>query len=36
MVNELHKLGYQRLRIVPRMSPSEMHWRYSVTYIGNT
>jgi hypothetical protein len=36
MVNELHKLGYQLLRIVPRISPSGMHCRCSVTYIGNT
>ena len=35
MVHELHKLGYQRLRIVPGMSPSGMHWRCSVTHVGN-
>jgi hypothetical protein len=35
MVHELHKLGYQRLRIVPGMSPSGCHWRCSVTHIGN-
>jgi hypothetical protein len=35
MVHELHKLGYQRLRIVPGMSPSGMHWRCSVTHTGN-
>jgi hypothetical protein len=35
MVHELHKLGYQRLRIAPGMSPSGMHWRCSVTHAGN-
>jgi hypothetical protein len=35
MVHELHKLGYQRLRIMPGMSPSGMHWRCSVTHAGN-
>ncbi len=34
-VHELHKLGYQRLRIDPDMSPSGMHWRCSVTHVGN-
>jgi hypothetical protein len=27
MVAELHRLGYQRLRIEPGMAPSGMHWR---------
>lgn len=27
MVHELHKAGYQRLRIAPGMSPSGCHWR---------
>src|SRR4051812_34848560 len=36
MVGELHKLGYQRLRISPGMSPSGMHWRCVVTARGNT
>lgn len=27
MVYELHRLGYQRLRIEPGMSPSGMYWR---------
>jgi hypothetical protein len=27
MVAELHRLGYQRLRIVPGMAPSGVHWR---------
>jgi hypothetical protein len=35
MVHELHKLGYQRLWFVPGMSPSGMHWRCSVTHVGN-
>jgi hypothetical protein len=35
MVHELHKRGYQRLRIVPGMSPSGMHWRCSVTPASN-
>jgi hypothetical protein len=35
MVHELHKLGYQRLRIVPGMSPSGVHWRCSITHAGN-
>jgi len=35
MVHELHKLGYQRLRIAPGMSPSGMFWRCSITHVGN-
>lgn len=35
MVHELHKLGYQRLRIFPGMAGSGLHWRCSVTHIGN-
>ena len=31
MVHELHKAGYQRLRVSPGMSPSGMHWRCSIT-----
>jgi len=27
MVGELHKRGYQRLRVMPFMAPSGMHWR---------
>jgi hypothetical protein len=27
MVHELHRLGYQRLRIQPSMAPSGVHWR---------
>ena len=36
MVHELHKRGYQRLRIVPGVSPSGAYWRCSVTPITNT
>jgi hypothetical protein len=35
MVHELHKLGCQRLRIVPGMAPSGCYWRCAVTHIGN-
>ena len=35
MVHELHKLGYQRMRIAPGMSASGMHWRCAVTHLGN-
>jgi hypothetical protein len=27
MVGELHKRGYQRLRVMPFMSPSGLYWR---------
>ena len=27
IVGELHKRGYQRLRVMPFMSPSGVHWR---------
>jgi hypothetical protein len=30
MVGELHKRGHQRLRVMPYMSPSGMHWRCSI------
>lgn len=33
MVHELHKQGYQRLRIVPGMSASGCYWRCSITPI---
>ena len=36
MVGELHKRGYQRLRAVPAMSGSGMHWRCMVTPASNT
>ena len=35
MVAELHKLGYEGLRIVPGMAPSGMYWRCCVTHVGN-
>lgn len=35
MVHELHKRGYQRLRIMPGMSPSGAHWRCNVTPVTN-
>ncbi len=35
MVAELHKTGYQRLRVVPCMSPSGMQWRCFVTPASN-
>ncbi len=31
LVHELHKQGYQLLRICPGMSPSGCHWRCAVT-----
>lgn len=31
LVHELHKRGYQLLRIAPGMSPSGCHWRCSIT-----
>ncbi len=35
MVAELHRMGYQRLRITPGMSPSGMYWRCGVTNVEN-
>jgi hypothetical protein len=35
MVAELHKVGYQRLRIAAGMSPSGTHWRCSITPMDN-
>lgn len=35
MTVELHIRGYQRMRIVPGISPSGMHWRCSLTPIDN-
>ena len=35
MVHELHKLGYQRLRISPGLSPSGAYWRCVVTPASN-
>lgn len=36
MVSELHKRGYQAVRIAPGMSASGMHWRCNVTPASNT
>lgn len=33
MVHELHRLGYQRLRIIPYFGPMQ-HWRCAVTHAG--
>jgi len=30
MVQELHRLGYERLRAAPGLSPSGLHWRCSI------
>ena len=35
MVYERHKLGYQRVRIMPAMAPSGCFWRCSITHAGN-
>lgn len=35
MVHELHKQGYQRIRIMPGMSSSGADWRCSITHVGN-
>ena len=35
MVQELHKAGYQRIRISPGISGSGMHWRCNVTFAAN-
>lgn len=35
MVHELHKAGYQRLRIFPGISPSGCSWRCAVTPVTN-
>ncbi len=35
MVAELHKAGYQRLRIAPGMSPSGSYWRCAITPVYN-
>ena len=34
LVEELHKRGYEKLRICPGMSPSGIYWRCSITYAG--
>lgn len=35
MVHELHKLGYQRIRVVPGMASTGLHWRCDVTHAAN-
>ncbi len=35
MVVELHKAGYQKIRISPGLSPSGGHWRCAVTFVDN-
>lgn len=35
MVHELHKIGYQLLRIVPGMAPSGCYWRCHITSADN-
>lgn len=35
MLHELHKAGYQRLRIAAGMSPSGVHWRCHITTTDN-
>lgn len=35
MVHELHKAGYQRVRILPAMAPSGLHWRCTISDAGN-
>jgi hypothetical protein len=36
MVHELHKAGYQRIRICPGMAPNGIHWRCVITVADNT
>ena len=35
MVHELHKAGYQRIRICPAMAPNGLHWRCMISYAAN-
>jgi len=35
LVEELHRRGYEQLRICPNMSPSGMHYRCNITYADN-
>ncbi len=35
MVHELHKAGFQRLRIVPGLAPSGCYWRCTITPASN-
>jgi len=35
MLHELQRRGYERFRVAPGMSPSGLHWRFSVTPVTN-
>jgi hypothetical protein len=35
MVHELHKAGYQRIRMLPYLAPSGCYWRCAITYSDN-
>lgn len=35
MVGELHKMGYQRIRIMPGMAATGLDWRCAVSHAGN-
>jgi hypothetical protein len=35
MVHELHKAGYQRIRVLPMLSPSGCYWRAIITFADN-
>ena len=35
MVHELHKAGYQLIRICPSMAPNGVHWRCTISHAGN-
>lgn len=35
MVHELHKAGYQRIRILPVMAPNGLHWRCSISDVAS-
>ena len=35
MVHELHKAGYQHIRLSSGMAPSGLYWRCSITYAAN-
>lgn len=35
MVHELHKAGYQRIRMLPYLAPSGCYWRCAITFADN-
>lgn len=35
VIHELHKVGCQRIRIAPGVSPSGCHWRCAITHAAN-